>query len=131
MELFKSTFLIRPENYAKAARAVRDARVSRSIFSMFKESAPDRSVITCALRYSGLFFAFTDRGCEVLDCEDDMSDDTVDFMERVFKAISRSVEPGSYIEFKDDDALVRYVFLFDTVERWTVPHILYAKKEEI
>lgn len=128
IDLFKSTFLIRPENYAKAAKAVRDARVSRSIFSIFKESAPDRSVITYALRYSGLFFAFTDRGCEVLDCEDDMSED---FMERVFKAISKSVEPGAYIEFWDGDTLIRYDFLYDTVERCTAPHILYAKREAI
>lgn len=131
MELFRSTFLIRPENYTKAARAVRDANVSRSVFSIFKESAPDRSVITYVLRYSGLFFAFADRGCEVLDCEDDMREDTIDFMERVFKAISRSVEPGAYIEFWDGDTIVRYDFLYDTVERCTVPHILYSRREVI
>lgn len=131
MEVFRSTFLIRPEDYARAARAVRDASVFRSIFSIFKESAPASSVITYALRYSGLFFAFADNGCEVLDCEDDMNEDTVNFMERVFKAISKSVEPGAYIEFVDGDTFVRYDFLYDTVERCTVPHILYTKREAI
>lgn len=56
----------------------------------------------------------------------------IEGFERLAKAVSRSVEPGSYIEFlTSENEIIRYVFLFDTVERWTVPHILYAKKEEI
>ena len=128
MELFRSTFLIRPENYAKAAAAIRKSGI---VYESLIEGAEDHRVIGTALKIAGLFFSFADKGFTVLECADWIPKERIDLMEQVFKAISRSVEPGSYIEFKDDDALVRYVFLFDTVERWTVPHILYAKKEEI
>lgn len=129
MELFRSEFLIRPEDYRTAA-----VSLIKSGLAEPKDGDAEsvcRKAITDALRRSGLFFAFADSGCEVLDCEDDMADDTVDFMEQVFKAISKSVEPGRYIEFWNGDSLVRYDFLYDTVERCTVPHILYTKREAI
>ena len=63
-------------------------------------------------------------------CE--LSNDRMDkYFEPVLKAISRYVEPGSFFEFDEYGDLYRYVFLFDTVEKWTVPHITYAKKEAI
>lgn len=128
MELFKSTFLIRPENYAKAAAAIRKSGI---VYESLIEGAEDHRVIGTALRITGLFYSFADKGFTVLKCAHWMPKERIDLMERVFKAISRSVEPGSYIEFKDDDALVRYVFLFDTVELWSEPYILYSKKEAI
>lgn len=128
MELFKSTFLIRPENYAKAAAAIRK---SGTVYESLIEGAEDHRVIGTALKIAGLFYSFADKGFTVFECTDWMPKERIDFMEQVFKAVSKSVEPGTYIEFQIDESLVRYVFLFDTVERWTVPHILYAKKEEI
>lgn len=131
MEVFRSTFLIRQENFAKAAKVVRGA----GFVPYIEGDATDRTVLNCVLNDIGLHASglhpLDTNGCMIYYVDPFPAEETVNFMEQVFKTISRSVEPGSYIEFKDDDALVRYVFLFDTVERWTVPHILYAKKEEI
>lgn len=129
MELFRSEFLIRPEDYRTAAGSLIKAGLVEP-----KDGDAEsvcRKAITDALRRSGLFFAFADSGCEVLDCEDDMADDTVDFMEKVFKAVSKSVVTGAYIEFWDGDSFVRYDFLYDTVERCTAPYIFYAKREAV
>lgn len=130
MELFRSTLLIRPENFEKAAEAL----FAPDIVSTISIDAGEIDIIKEAFGIAGLLIRRTEEGIvpvRYIKPEFPGFENSIDFMERVFKAISRSVEPGSYIEFKDDDALVRYVFLFDTVERWTVPHILYAKKEEI
>ena len=69
--------------------------------------------------------------CALVDFQDNTSWRIAEF-EEFIKAISKAVEPGSYIEFETDRGdLVRYVFLHDSVERWTKPHILYAQKEAI
>ena len=128
MELFRSTFLIRPENYAKAAAAIRKSGI---VYESLIEGAEDHRVIGTALNITGLFYSFADKGFTVLKCADWMPKERVDLMEQVFKAISKSVEPGTYIEFWDGDTIVRYDFLYDTVERCTAPHILYAKREVI
>ncbi len=131
MEILKSTFLIRPENYAKAAKAVRGA----GFVPYIEGDATDRTVLNCVLNDIGLhaygLHPLDTNGCTIYNVDPFPAEETIDLMEQVFKTICKSVEPGSYIEFKDDDTLVRYVFLYDSVERWTVPHILYAKKEAI
>lgn len=129
MELFRSTFLIRPEDYRTAAVSIIKSGLVEPKYGDAESLC--REAITDALRYSGFFFVFSSRGCEVLDCEDDMTEETIDFMEKVFKAISKSVVVGARIEFIDGDSLVRYDFLYDTVERCTAPHIIYAKREAI
>ena len=128
MELFRSTFLIRPEDYAKAAAAIRKSGI---VYESLIEGAEDHRVIGTALKIAGLFFSFADKGFTVLECADWIPKERIDLMEQVFKAISKSVEPGTYIEFWDGDTIVRYDFLYDTVEKCTVPHILYARREVI
>lgn len=131
MELFRSTFLIRLENFAKAAKAVRGA----GFVPYIEGDATDRTVLNCVLNHIGLhaygLHPLDTNGCTIYNVDYFPTEETIDLMERVFKTISRSVEPGSYIVFKVDDTLVRYDFLYDTVERCTVPHILYAKKEAL
>lgn len=135
MELLGTTFLIRRENYAKAAEAV--LRILPDVDRLIEIDDPfappaDFVTVQYALNRAGLFAdPGTKCGLEVLDCDRWMSEETRGFMEQVFKAVSKSVEPGAYIEFWDGDSLVRYDFLYDTVERCTVPHILYAKKEAL
>lgn len=51
--------------------------------------------------------------------------------EELLKSICRYVEPGSFIELSDDGELFRYVFLFDTLEKWTHPHTFFATQEAI
>lgn len=128
MELFRSTFLIRPENFAKAAEAIRAAGIRMTDEDEYES---DRGLLNHALTESGLFATCTSEGGTIFNCDRWMSEETVGFMEQVFKAVSRSVEPGGYVEFIDGENITRYVFLFDTVERWTVPCILYAQKEAI
>lgn len=131
MDLFKSTFLIRPENFAKAAKTVCDA----GFVPYIKSDATDRTVLNCVLNDIGLhaygLHSLDTNGCTIYNVDPFPAEETVDFMEQVFKAISKSVEPGTYIEFKDGESLIRYAFFWDTVERWTVPYILYTRKEAI
>lgn len=131
MELFKSTFLIRPENFEKAAKVVRSA----GFVPYIEGDATDRTVLNCVLNNIGLhaygLHPLDTNGCTIYNVDYFPTEETIDLMEQVFKAISRSVEPGSYIEFWDDDTIVRYDFLYDTVERCTVPHILYSRREVI
>lgn len=69
--------------------------------------------------------------CALVDFHDNMSWRIAEF-EEFIKAISKAVEPGSYIEFETDRGeLVCYDFLYDTVERCTAPHILYSRREVI
>lgn len=126
MELFRNTFIIRPENYAKAADAIRE---SGMIPPELIEGAEDYRVIGYALVFAGLFYEFTDSGIKVHNHQVTIKD--IGLTERVFKTISRSVEPGAYLEFLQVDMLFRYDFLYDTVERCTVPHILYSRREVI
>lgn len=131
MELFRSTFLIRPENFEKAAKAVRNA----GFVPYIEGDATDRTVLNCVLNNIGLhaygLHPLDTNGCTIYNVDYFPTEETIDLMERVFKTISRSVEPGSYIEFKVDDSLIRYDFLYDTVECCTAPHILYTKREAI
>lgn len=131
LDLFKSTFLIRPENFANAAKAVRGA----GFVSYIKGDATDRTVLNCVLNDIGLhaygLHPLDTNGCTIYNVDPFPAEETVDFMEQVFKAISKSVEPGAYIEFWDGDTIIRYDFLYDTVERCTVPHILYSRREVI
>jgi len=131
MELFRSTFLIRLENFAKAAKAVRGA----GFVPYIEGDVADRTVLNCVLNDIGLhaygLHPLDTNGCTIYHVDYFPTEETIDLMERVFKTISRSVEPGSYIEFKVDDSLIRYDFLYDTVERCTVPHILYSRREVI
>lgn len=131
MELFRSTFLIRPENFAKAAKAVRGA----GFVPYIEGDATDRTVLNCILNDIGLhaygLHPLDTNGCTIYNVDPFPAEETVDFMEQVFKAISKSVEPGAYIEFWDGDTIIRYDFLYDTVERCTVPHILYTRREVI
>lgn len=127
MELFRDTFRIACDNYTKAAKAIRDAGLATDL----PDGISDFGVLGHTLSEAG-FDISTPDGIEIVAYDDPWrAEETVDFMEKVFKAVSRSVEPGSYIEFIDGETLVRYMFLYDTVERWTVPTVLYAKKEEI
>ena len=131
MDIFKSTFHIAPDNFSKAAKAVRDA----GLVPYLGDDATDRMVLNCVLNDVGLhaygLHSLDTNGCVIYNIDYLPTEETIDRMEQVFKALSRSVDPGTYIEFKSDGALIRYVFLFDTVERWTVPYILYTKKEAI
>lgn len=135
MKLFRSTFLIREENYAKAAEAIlRAVPEIDHLIEVDDIFAPSAEFITVqyGLNRVGLYAdPGMKGGIEVFNCDRWMGDDTITLMEQVFKAISKSVEPGAYIEFWDGDSLIHYDFLYDTVERCTVPHILYSSREVI
>ena len=127
MKLFRSTFLIRPENFAKAARALFAFDLVRAI--SFDDEYAD--IIEDVFRIVGLAIRRSEEGVRPVYYTRPGFEKGIEFMERVFKAVSKSVEPGAYIEFWDGDTIIRYDFLYDTVERCTVPHIMYAQREAI
>lgn len=136
MEVFRSTFLIRKEGFASAAEAVLSAiPVTSGVYGGDPDGytpPADFAVIIYALNKAGLFVTFDkDGNLTVFGCGEWIGNDEIALMEQVFKAISKSVEPGTYIEFMDGESLIRYAFFWDTVERWTVPYVLYTKKEAI
>ena len=126
MELFRSTFRIAREDCEKAVEALRNA----GLVSPLYDDRSDRLILNYILCDAGLH-ASVSGDCVLFDCDTWMLEETIDLMEKVFKAVTKLVEPGSYIEFIDEDTLVRYDFLYDTLERCTVPHILYTKREVI
>lgn len=136
MEVFRSTFLIRKEGFASAAEAVLSAiPVTSGVYGGDPDGyAPpaDFAVIIYAMNRAGLFVTYDkDGNLTVFECDRWIDGEEIAIMERVFRAISKSVEPGTYIEFIYGKSLVRYAFFWDTVERWAVPYVLYAKKEKI
>ena len=70
------------------------------------EGAEDYRVVGYALSFAGLFYEFTDSGLKVSNYRTTIKD--IGFTEKVFKTISRSVEPGAYLEFLQVDMLIRY-----------------------
>ena len=129
MGLFRNEFLIRPADYRTAAVSLIKSGLVEPGYGDAESVC--KKAITDALRRSGLFCTFTGRGCELIRGEDWMTEETIDFMEQVFKTISKAVVVGACVEFIGGNTFVRYDFLYDTVERCTVPHILYTRREVI
>lgn len=115
MELFKSTFFIPHENVDKVIAEITD------------------------FPKLGLYIRCTKDGVRISDyvgTGDDFGEwtdeDGLPEMEKAFKSIVRYVRPGSYVEFEiEGGGLIRYDFLYDTVERCTAPYIFYAKREAV
>lgn len=117
------------ENIAKAAEAIRD-RNFRFVTNSFNADDP---LFLCYI-FDAFGFRLYISEDEELAYIGEMSDDHVDAdsgFEEVLRTIKKFVEPGAFIEILGRGGLFRYVFLYDTVEKWTVPYILYAKKEAI
>lgn len=124
-------FVIRgKKNIAKAAKALRalDLWGVRNIISQTYSKDDGEFLVNL----------FEGYGFECGECEEEefsifgMYEDRIDgAFEKILKAICEAVESGCYLEFSDYGEFFRYVFLHDHVERWTVPTILYAKKEVI
>ena len=124
--LTRADFVIRGSyNISRAVNALRDAEFSVSSL--------------CDEDIEWLAEFFNDYGFDCLVYSsidefsiDDMPRDCIDRnFEKAMKTISKAVEPGSFLEFSDDGDLFRYVFLYDVVEKWSVPHVLFEKKEAI
>lgn len=123
-------FLIRDPFIKKAADALR--ALDLPIMGIETYYDDDFSVIESVCDFFGFEFESDADGIHMVNFFDGIGGvASIDLMEKVFKAISRAVEPGSFIEFSDDGELVRYVFLYDVVEKWSVPHVLFKKKEAI
>lgn len=123
-------FLIRDPYIRKAADAIRALDLPEAIEPDPEDD--DFAVIERVCDFFGLEFETDPDGLHLVGFFDGIGGlASIDLMEQVFKAISRAVEPGSFLEFSDDGDLLRYVFLYDVVERWTVPHVLFEKKEAI
>lgn len=133
IDLFKSTFLIREEFYQRAAQAI--LPIIPGLCEEVEESDTPDYILIIGFAKIGLFMEQSDDGHGITIYGNDpwyFNDEGIALMEKTFKVISRVVEPGGYLEFTDDgNSLVRYMFLYDAVERWSVPHVLYTRKEAI
>lgn len=125
-----ANFLIREPFIKKAANSIRALDLPEAIEPEPEDD--DFDVIGEVFGFFGFEVDLNADGCYMLDCRDEFGGlASIRLMEDIFKAISRAVEPGSFLEFSDDGDLLRYVFLYDVVEKWTVPHVLFEKKEAI
>lgn len=123
-------FLIWEPLIKKAADSIRALDLPEAIKPEPEDD--DFDVIGEVFGFFGFEVDMNADGCYMLDCRDEFGGlASTRLMEDIFKAISRAVEPGSFLEFSDDGDLLRYVFLYDVVEKWTVPHVLFEKKEAI
>lgn len=123
-------FLIRDPFIKKAADALCALDLPTAIETYYDDD--DFSVIASVCDFFGFEIESDTDGIHMVDFFDGIGGvASIDLMEKVFKAISRAVEPGSFIEFSDEGELIRYVFLYDVVEKWSVPHVLFKKKEAI
>lgn len=132
----KADFVIREKNIGRAADSL------RLIYDDFPDSLVNEDMLTdsdemLVCEFFDIFGFYLnptrEDGLIIEEFEDGICGwASFGLLHEVFKAISKAVEPGSFIEFVTDSGdLFRYVFLYDVVEKWSVPHVLFKKKEAI